>query len=60
MQAIQYEKLNSPKLFKRKYRFHLREFSNTSFAVSEAERVKKPSSYGSQILLWKSHPSPDF
>ena len=42
LQAIQYEKLNSPKLFKRKYRFHLGEFSNTSFAVSEAERVKKP------------------
>ena len=41
LQAIQYEKLNSPKLFKRKDGYHLGKFSNTSFVVFGAERVKR-------------------
>ena len=42
LQAIQYNKRNSPKLFKRKYGYHLREleFSNISIVVFGAEKVE--------------------
>ena len=58
LQATKYEKLSSPKLFKRKAWISFRRISNTSFVVFGAEKVKKSPSCGAvpfQSLLQLGH-----